>query len=415
MSKLKTGLLSRAPALIKASANILLNKNIEETVDQLKSLKGLPQKAGQMLSMDISDFLPPEIKEKLSSLQSEATPLPYENIISILKSNLKEKFEDIETIAQEPIGAGSIGQVHRAKLRNGHEVVFKIRYPEIEKTIDADLNLLLPLSKTIKLLKPQTNDFDIIIKETKKLLLLEIDYKREKDFYIKFYHLVKNNPKYLVPIIYDDFCTNEIICMEYLDGVPLKSFLNSSQVRSEDKKIVLESILDLFITEFIDFKMMQTDPNFANYKVNSANQVILLDFGATLEFTDPFIDDYIKLLVASYNEDGRNILRYGENLGLIFKKDRAEALALFEDFLIDVFSNFKENNNPISFRDKNLTDRLMKKGWELWKKQRISNPHSDILFLHRKIGGLFSMLKESEITIDLSVYWPRILKRMNQN
>ena len=90
----------------------------------------------------------------------------------------------IETIAQEPIGAGSIGQVHRAKLRNGHEVVFKIRYPEIEKTIDADLNLLLPISKTKKLLKPQTNDFDIIIKETKKLLLLEIDYKREKDFYI---------------------------------------------------------------------------------------------------------------------------------------------------------------------------------------------------------------------------------------
>lgn len=410
MKKLKTSFFTRAPGLIKATTNIIFQNNIDETVEQFKNLKGLPQKAGQMLSMDISEYFPPELKEKLSVLQSESEPISFEIIESILKNGLKDKYSSITKIDQTPIGAGSIGQVHKAELNTGEVIVFKIRYPEIEKTIVNDLNLLIPFAKVIKVLKPQTNDFDIVIRETKRLLELEIDYNREREIYKKFYELTAHNSNLIVPKIYDDFSTEEFICMEYVEGQPLKEFLQSNATPHDDKKLILENILDLFVTEFLEFKMVQTDPNFANYKVTKDNKLVLLDFGATLNFNDQFIKDYLRLLKASYEEDGKNIIQYGERLGLIFKKDNHEAVLLFEDFLIDVFANFKAKNNPVNFSDKELTERLMKKGWELWKKQRISNPHSDILFLHRKIGGLFSMLKESKCQIDLSILWPKILK-----
>jgi hypothetical protein len=78
--------------------------------------------------------------------------------------------------------------------------------------------------------------------------------------------------------------------------------------------------------------------------------------------------------------------------------------------MIDVMSYFKKENNPMDFSNEAITTKLFTKGIMLWKKQRISAPHSNLVFLHRKLGGLFSLLKKSNVVIDLSAKWNAIEK-----
>ena len=142
--------------------------------------------------------------------------------------------------------------------------------------------------------------------------------------------------------------------------------------------------------------MCKLIPNFANYLVKSNNQIVLLDFGATKDFKKDFREIYFSLLKASYDKNAEDIIKYGELLGVIDRKDNSEAIDFFVIFMTDVMSFFRKENNPIDFSDEKITKRLFENGWSLWKKQRISVPNSNLVFLHRKIGGLFSLLKESK-------------------
>lgn len=411
MKNIKTGLLSRGPQLFKAGINLAFQSNIDKTVESLSQMKGLPQKFGQLLSMDFSEYFPEDIRHKFEILQGEGKSIDFYELHAVIKSHLPiERIQKIHAIDTTPLGAGSIGQVHRARIDDLGEVVFKIKYPNIEKTINSDLSLLLPVVAAFKLIRPQVNDLEIVIKETKKLLAHEMDYVRERNYFHYFKAALEQHPHFVVPKVYADYSSHEFFCMEYIEGIPLKNFIRDPAVPLERKQKVTTHMLELFIKEFLELRTVQTDPNFANYLITDDDRIVLLDFGATLEFSSSFIDEYTLLLIAAYEHDRKNILKYGEKFGLIYEKDNLEAQNIFEDFLKDVFDQFKPENNPVNFKNSGLTSRLMEKGWNLWKKQRISNPHSDLLFLHRKIGGLFSLLRESGVNINLSLLWPQILK-----
>ena len=106
----------------------------------------------------------------------------------------------------------------------------------------------------------------------------------------------------------------------------------------------------------------------------------------------------------------KKIIIHGEKLGLITNKETLEVKQLFCDFLIECLSYFHESYGVTHFQDHQMTTSLMEKGWKLWKIQRYSTPDAKMVFLHRKVGGLFSLLKELESEIDLSPIWTQILK-----
>jgi len=166
--------------------------------------------------------------------------------------------------------------------------------------------------------------------------------------------------------------------------------------------------LDLFIEEFLEWGKVQTDPNFANYLVNEKGHLVLLDFGAVKDFSPSFRKLYLSLLESAYYRDDEKILFYGEELGLVHRTDNAEAIELFLRFLKDTLSYFHPEQNPVNFKNEAITKKLLETGWQLFKVQKISSPHSDMVFLHRKLGGLFSLLKEMEIEIDLTLFWKKI-------
>lgn len=408
MKNLKTSFLQRTPMLLSATVKILAGKNSDSVLENLSELKGVPQKIGQMLSMDVTQYVPEEFKEKLKPLQGEGKELDSNAIKDILRKELgKEKFAAIENFELRALGAGSIGQVHKAQV-SGKHVVFKVQYPEIKKSIETDIALLTPLSSVYEFIRPQAKDFSILLKETRSMLLSELDYELEKNHLHFFREKLQADKRYDVPAVIEEFSNERILCMEYHHGQPLSEMIKSTELTGELKKKTAAALLELFIDEFLVWGKVQTDPNFANYLIDNENKIILLDFGAVKSFDQSFRNLYMDLLVAGYHGDDEKILFYGEKLGLVSAADRKEAVALFISFMKDVLSYFHAEKNPMNFSDEEITQRLLVTGWKLFKEQRISNPHADLVFLHRKLGGLFSLLKEMKVEIDLHQFWRRI-------
>lgn len=408
MKFIKSSLFNRAPKLLSSSIKMVLGKDIDSVVSNISELKGVPQKLGQLLSMDVTQYIPSELKEKLKPLQGESVALDHDIILNILKNELGEdKFLLISNFEKLALGAGSIGQVHRAQI-NGRDVVFKIQYPGIEKSIHADMAVLGPVTTLYEFIRPDSKDFSIILKEAKSMLLSELDYAREKNHQIYFRDFIINDERFYIPEILSDFSTEKIIGMEYIEGEILNQFIKNSNDKSS-KAMIATAMLELFINEFFLLGKVQTDPNFANYLIRDNKQIILLDFGAVKDFNPQFRNDYFKLLEASFYRDEQNIIFYGEKLGVVDMKDRPEAILLYVSFMKEVMSYFHKELNPIDFKNEEITKNLLESGWKLWKEQRMTRPDSNLVFLHRKLGGLFSLLKEMEVEIDLYPFWEKIV------
>ncbi len=406
MRSLKTSLLQRSPKLLSATVKMFAGKDLDNVLENLSELKGVPQKLGQLMSMDVTQYVPEELKAKLKPLQGEGKALEAEIILSLLKKNLGEKYSLINNFEPKALGAGSIGQVHRAEIEQT-PVVFKVQYPDIAKSIETDMALLTPLSSVYEFIRPQSKDLSILLKETRNMLRNELDYIKEKEHLKYFKAKLNEDSRYIVPAVKEEFSTSTIICMEYHQGQPLHDFIKN-ETSNSSKVAIAESLLDLFIEEFLEWGKVQTDPNFANYLVNEKGHLVLLDFGAVKDFSPSFRKLYLSLLESAYYRDDEKILFYGEELGLVHRTDNAEAIELFLRFLKDTLSYFHPEQNPVNFKNEAITKKLLETGWQLFKVQKISSPHSDMVFLHRKLGGLFSLLKEMEIEIDLTLFWKKI-------
>lgn len=409
MKKIKTSLFERAPKLLSSAIKLSQLKDIDTVVNNLSELKGIPQKVGQLISMDFANYIPDEYRDKFSKLQSSSIEIETDKILAIILNQLgEEKYNQILNFESTPLGAGSIGQVHKASIENKN-VAIKIRYPDIEKTLHSDLSLILPMAKAYEFFRPKSKDLTILMSEAKNMLTQEMNYIEEAKNIMFFKQALINDQRFYVPSVWIEFSNENIICMEFVEGISLKEFLESEK-NSMRKSNMATALLELFIEEFFKLGVVQTDPNFANYLIKTNDQIVLLDFGATKEFSKEFRTLYLKLLQAAFYKEHSQIINYGEKLGLVDRKDNPEAIKLFENFMIDVMSFFREENNPIDFSNEEITKRLLENGWELWKKQRISAPNSNLVFLHRKLGGLFSLLKESKIQMDLHTLWVVIEK-----
>lgn len=414
MKKIPQSLISRAPKIISAALKIATNKDYDFSTEAIGELKGIPQKIGQLISIDATDFFPEDLKNKMSELQNKSKELDYDAIYNVLLNEIGfDKLESISNFSKKAIGNGSIGQVHTANFQN-ELVVFKIQYPSIAKTIENDLLLLVPIAQTIELFKPRSKDFSILIKESSDMLKSELDFSLERKRMDLFRTYLKDDLQFRIPKTFDELSNSKIICMEFVDAPTLNDFISNEKDYSKRLRTG-KALLKLFINEFFDYKMVQTDPNFSNYLIEKDGTITLLDFGAVKEFESEFVYLYFQLLDAAINKKKEVVLKLGEKFGLVSLQDSNEVQDKFYDFITLAMSCFRKDFGEMNFKNEKLTKELSLRGWELWKKQRISAPNSNLLFLHRKLGGLFSILKKLELTFDLSEFWELIIIKAKPN
>ncbi|MEH0786922.1 AarF/ABC1/UbiB kinase family protein [Vibrio alginolyticus] len=371
----------------KAKDLFLTPQNIARLTDQLAHLRGAAMKLGQMLSMDAGDVLEPELADILSRLRSDADPMPAKQLNAVMESSLGTNWKaEFLSFNFKPIASASIGQVHQAYSDAGDNLAVKVQYPGIRKSIDSDVDNVGTLLKVVGLI-PESVDYKGLIEEAKKQLHDEADYAREAQFAIRYHDALKEHPHFVVPKIHTESCSDSVLAMEFIDGSPIEQIEHYDQ---STRDFVMHSLLELLFRELFEFKMVQTDPNFANYLyIENTRQIGLLDFGATREYSERFSTGYRQAFASVVNNDEQGLNDALEQIGFfsqtILPDQRQAILDLVkmacEPMLVD---------EPYDFKASGLAQELREAGTILSMEQEYwHTPPADALFLHRKIGGMY--------------------------
>jgi hypothetical protein len=280
---------------------LLTPGNFVRIADRLSHLRGAAMKLGQMISMDAGDMLPPELTEIMAQLRQNASPMPPHQLQRILAGQWgKDWRERFAWFDLAPLAAASIGQVHRAQTRDGRDLAIKVQYPGVAASIDADVDNVAALLRASSLW-PRELDVAPLLAAAKTQLREEADYGREGEQMALFGRLLADSPDYVVPVLDRAFTTPQVLAMSFVEGRPIESLADAPQgVRDA----AMRSLIALVLRELFEFGVMQTDPNFANYRYQpGAGRLVLLDFGAARPVAPQTSSGYRELLRATMAGD----------------------------------------------------------------------------------------------------------------
>jgi aarF domain-containing kinase len=288
-------------------------------------------------------------------------------------------------------------------------VVFKVLYPGLKESVKSDIALLKKAMWAFCKMTGRDMNLDPLFSEIKSVLQNEMDYDHEKLAYQKFNDLTSKRKwpfmEVKTPQIISDFCTDQFLCMTYEPGTSLKSWLETNPSEKKREKLAL-TLLDLYMTEFFDWGFVQTDPNPGNFIIQN-NTLVALDFGATKYYDIKFREKYVKLLKAIKSLDEKLIVKEAIAFGLISKKESPEAFSVFTQLLkLGVQPFF--NDSVFDFSDDQFLKENSRLSKELLKQLKYSPPPHQILFLHRKLGGIYAILRKMNVAIDVNQFWNRI-------
>ena len=366
---------------------LLTPANARRITEKLANMRGAAMKLGQLMSMDTGDFFPPELTEILSRLRADAQHMPQGQLRNVLNQNWGRGWEKrFASFSFKPIAAASIGQVHRARTIDGRDLAIKVQYPGVRESIDSDVDNVGSLIKLTGLLPPGV-EIDPMLAEAKAQLHEEADYGHEAAHLARFGELLAGDADFRVPGLHTDLTTADILAMDFVESIPVEDTAAMDQpVRDRITRL----LVDLLLRELFDFRLMQTDPNFANYRYDPATgQLVLLDFGATRTVGEGISESYRQLLRAGMAGDRDGIRSAALSLGMIHhdapEPHKAAVLGMFETALsplrIDAPFDFSSNETTLQLRDEGMAFAQERTFFHV--------PPVDTLFIQRKIGGVF--------------------------
>lgn len=364
---------------------LLTPANVGKITDRLSHLRGAAMKLGQIVSMDTGDLLPAELTQILSRLRDNAHHMPPAQLQKVLAeewgADWRTKFARFDP---KPIAAASIGQVHRAVTRDGRELAIKVQYPGVAESIDSDVDNVATLLKMSGAL-PRGLDIDPLLAEAKRQLAEETDYVREGRQMTLFGRLLSDTPEVLVPTLAPELSTSRLLAMTYLEGHPIESLDAAPQTRRD---AVMHTLMKVVLRELFEFGVMQTDPNFANYRVQPATgRLVLLDFGAARPVDPSTAQGYRDLLRAGLKGDRAEVRNAALAAGFLGPAVVARHPAAL-DRMIDVIVGEMNRPGPFDFGDRAFVAALRDQGMEIAADAKAWHlPPTGVLFAQRKISG----------------------------
>lgn len=374
----------------KALDNPLINPaNAERIVNTLCKMRGAALKIGQILSIQDSKIIGSEFQKLFERVRQSADFMPSWQVEKVMSTELGPDWRsNFDSFDLKPFAAASIGQVHAAVLVDGREVAIKIQYPGVAAGIESDVDNLMSLLKIWDVF-PKGLFIDNLVEVAKRELRWEVNYKREAECTKKFKKLLEPYPEYYVPTVVDSLCTNQIFTAELIEGVSVDKCVDMDV---ETKNHISHLIMKLLLKELLEFQFMQTDPNWSNFFYNpDTRQLILLDFGASREYSRQFMDQYLKVIKAAVDVDRPKVLEYSQNMGFltgyeskIMKDAHVEAVMILGELF---------GENGFDFGVQNTTDRIQSLIPTLIQ-HRLCPPPEEIYSLHRKLSGAFLLFSK---------------------
>ena len=378
---------------------LLTPSNAARLRSQLSQMRGAAMKMGQMLSMEASDLMPPEFSDILAALRQDAHFMPPDQLKQQLTKGLGAGFmKRFRRFDVHPIAAASIGQVHRATTTDGREVALKVQYPGVRDSIDSDLRNVGALIRMSGML-PRGVDISNLMEEARLQLHEEADYKREARYLTRFGKALTDDPTFTVPAFHADLSSGDILAMDFLPGEPIEALTTADQ-STRDR--VARDLIALVLRELFELSMMQTDPNFANYRYDpKRGRIILLDFGATRSFAPHVAPQYRKLLRAGLAADPTA----ARAAMLEIRVYDAAIPKAVEGVLLNLFDMAMKPlraDTDYDFGNTDLLGDMRRAGFEMAEdRSYVPLPPIDTLFLQRKVGGIYLLATKLRARVNL--------------
>ncbi|GAA0312354.1 ABC1 kinase family protein [Rhodovulum strictum] len=383
----------------RAADLLLTPANARRVADQLAQMRGAAMKVGQLISMDAGDMLPPELAEIMARLRADAHHMPGGQLKKVLTeawgADWLKRFDKFQV---RPIAAASIGQVHRAHTKDGRDLAIKVQYPGVRRSIDSDVNNVAALMRLSGVM-PRELDIAPMLEEAKRQLHEEADYEREGRYMGRFGALLAGAPDFVVPGLQPDLTTPDILAMDFVEGVPIEALADAPQA---ERDRVMALLIGLLFRELFEFRLMQTDPNFANYRYQpDTGRVVLLDFGASREFAPAMAEQFRALMAAGLSGERGAMRRAILDIGF-FAEDTAShhqetMLAMFEMSMEPL-----RRPGAFDFADTDLALRMRDAGMALGADRDFWHiPPMDTLFIQRKFGGIYLLASRLRARVDL--------------
>jgi predicted unusual protein kinase regulating ubiquinone biosynthesis (AarF/ABC1/UbiB family) len=297
-------------------------------------------KIGQSLSTRI-DFFPPIYTEALSQLQDRVPAFGIVEVVEIIETELGAT---IETLFAEfdpvPIAAASLGQVHRARLRTGTDVVIKVQRPGLQQLFELDFQVIAKLLWWVDRLLPKKRSIELraIYQEFFTLLFQEINYTKEGQNADRFRANFKANKLVVAPEIYWKYTTSKVLTMSYLPGIKIDDRVTLEACGFSPKQINQLGIC-CYLKQLLIDGFFQADPHPGNMAIMADGKLVVYDFGMMAELKHISTDRMIETFWAVMKKDGSAVTDSLIQLGLIEQVEDMRPIKRVIEFMLERFTD----------------------------------------------------------------------------
>ena len=375
--------------------NRLNENNAEDIYDGLKKLKGSALKVAQMLSMEKS-IMPQAYVEKFSLAQFSVPPLSPPLVSKTFKKYFgKLPSQIFDSFNLSSVNAASIGQVHLAE-KNGKKFAVKIQYPGVADSIASDLALVKPIA--IKMFNIKGKDNDKYFKEVENKLIEETNYLLEIKQSKEIVNACKHIPNLKFPNYYEDYSSERIITMDWMDGEHLSEFTAHNTNQEKATKLG-QALWDFYMFQMHKLKKVHADPHPGNFLVSKKGLLIALDFGCMKTIPDSFYVPYFELAKEENINNKELFTKKLFELEILRKDDTKEELRFFSSMFHEMLSLFTKPfhvkefdfSNPDFFSKIAELGEKYSKNTEL-KKMNGNRGSKHFIYINRTFFGLYNLM-----------------------
>ena len=306
-------------------------------VDRLMNLGPTFIKIGQSLSTR-ADLIPLEYIEQLTQLQDRVPEFNSQEAIRVIETELGQTLDNLfESFTVSPLACASLGQVHRARLLGGEEVVIKVQRPNLEGLFNLDFELLHRLTRWLNIF-PVVKKYNLeaIYQEFFELLFQEIDYIHEGKNADRFRENFKNYPQVKVPLVYWQYTTRKVLTLEYVPGIKVddRETLLANGINVDG---IIQLGICSYLKQLLQDGFFQSDPHPGNMAVSQEGELIFYDFGTMFELKSVAKDQMIETFFAILRKDTETVLKTLVYMGLIEPVRDLQPVRNILQFLLDEF------------------------------------------------------------------------------